>query len=68
MVILIHIARGKGRATIKTEAATVTEGLKDSVVILIHIARGKGRATIKTETVTVTEGLKKISHDTYTHS
>ena len=41
-MILIHIAMGKGSATIKTEAATVMEGVKDSVMILIHIARGKG--------------------------
>ena len=28
VVILIHIASGKGRATIKTETVTVKEGLK----------------------------------------
>ena len=57
-MILIHIARGKDSMTRKTETATLTEGLKDSVMILIHIARGKSRATVKTEAVTVTEGLK----------
>ena len=57
-MILIHIARGKDSMTRKTETATVTEGVKNSVMILIHIARGKSRATVKTEAAPVTEGVK----------
>ena len=39
-MILIHIARGKGRATVKTEAATVTEGVKDFLVsVLLYVHR-----------------------------
>ena len=57
-MILIHIARGKSRATVKTKTTTVTKSVKNSVMILIHIARGKSRATVKTEAAPVTEGVK----------